>query len=149
MREYADTIKEIRKFNRFYTVSMGFLNTGYLDTEYSIAETRSLFEIYMHGKCFQSELVKILHIDKSYLNRIIKRFDKNGLLEKNKSHDDKRATYISLTEKGRRESEKLMSLTDCQIEHKINMLSMAECNKLSKAMNTIIAILEKGNTHGN
>ena len=32
------TINEIRRFNRFYTVSMGFLDSDYFDTEYSIVE---------------------------------------------------------------------------------------------------------------
>lgn len=141
---YDKTIHELRKFNRFYTVSMGFLDLEYLDTEYSIAETRILFEIKTYGKCIQSELAKILHIDKSYLSRIVKRFYKDGLVEKDKSDEDKRAIYISLTEKGRMETEKLIELTNIQIETKINKLSFDECNKLCDAMDTIISILAKG-----
>ena len=63
MNGYDKTINEIRKFNRFYTVSMGFLDSAYLDTEYSIAETRILFELKSYDKCIQSELAKVLHID--------------------------------------------------------------------------------------
>lgn len=39
MEIYSKTVNEIRKFNRFYTVTMGFLNSGYLDSDYSMAET--------------------------------------------------------------------------------------------------------------
>lgn len=144
MSGYDKTINEIRKFNRFYTVSMGFLDSEYLDTEYSIAETRILFEIKVYEKCIQSEIAKILHIDKSYLSRIIKRFYREGLIEKEKSDEDKRATYISLTEKGCTETERLIELTNIQIEAKINKLSFDECNKLCDAMDTIISILGKG-----
>jgi len=101
MDKYDKTINEIRKFNRFYTVSMGFLNSDYLDTSYSIVETRILFEIKIYGICVQSDIAKTLHIDKSYLDksylsRIISRFCKNGLVEKVKSKEDKRITYIAL-----------------------------------------------------
>lgn len=144
MSIYDKTINEIRYFNRFYTVIMGFLDLGYLDTEYTIAETRILFEIKAYDKCIQSELAKILHIDKSYLSRIIKRFYKDGMIDKDKSAEDKRATYISLTEKGRMETDKLIELTNNQIESKINKLSPEQCNKLCVAMDTIISVLGKG-----
>lgn len=144
MNVYDKTINEIRKFNRFYTVNMGFLDSEYLDTAYSIAETRILFELKSCDKCIQSELAKILHIDKSYLSRIIKRFYKNGLIEKDKSDEDKRATYISLTEKGCMETERLINLTNIQIETKLNKLNSDECNKLCDAIDTIISILGKG-----
>ncbi|MDE6853327.1 MAG: MarR family transcriptional regulator, partial [Lachnospiraceae bacterium] len=130
MSGYDKTIDEIRKFNRFYTVSMGFLDSGYLDTEYSIVETRVLFEIKVHEKCIQSDIAKTLCVDKSYLSRIVKRFFKNGLIEKDKSDEDKRATYISLTEKGSEETERLIELTDRQIKAKIDNLSLEECNEL-------------------
>lgn len=144
MGRYDKTINEIRKFNRFYTVSMGFLDAGYLDTEYSIVETRILFEIKMHKKCIQSDIVKTLHIDKSYLSRLMKRFYKNGLIEKVKSEEDKRATYILLTEKGSAETERLIELTNNQIRAKISNLTSHECNELCDAINAVISILGKG-----
>lgn len=141
---YDKTISEIRKFNRFYTVSMGFLDSGYLDTAYSIVETRILFEMKMHRSCIQSDIAKTLHIDKSYLSRIIKRFYKSGLIEKERSDEDKRATYITLTEKGNMETEKLIELTNNQIKVKISKLSSEECDELCDAINTVISILGKG-----
>lgn len=144
MGRYDKTINEIRKFNRFYTVNMGFLDAGYLDTEYSIVETRILFEIKMHEKCIQSDIVKTLHIDKSYLSRLMKRFYKNGLIEKVKSEEDKRATYILLTEKGSAETERLIELANNQIRAKISSLTSHECNELCDAMNAVISILGKG-----
>lgn len=143
MGGYDKTIHEIRKFNRFYTVNMGFLDSEYLDTEYSIVETRILFEIKMHKKCIQSDIAKTLHIDKSYLSRLMKRFYKNGLIEKDKSEEDKRVTYISLTEKGSVETERLIELTNNRIKAKINKLSSDECDELCDAMNIVISILGK------
>lgn len=144
MDKFEKTVNEIRKFNRFYTVNMGFLNLDYLNMEYSIVETRILFEIKMNGTCIQNEIAKTLHIDKSYLSRIIKRFYKGGLVEKDKSKEDKRATFITLTEKGNTETEKLIELTNHQIRDQISKLDSDECDKLCNAMNTVISILGKG-----
>ncbi len=149
MDRYDKTIEEIRKFNRFYTVNMGFLDSGCLDTTYSIAEMRILFEIKTHGTCAQSDITKNLHIDKSYLSRIVTRLCKNGLIEKDRSAKDKRITCITLTEKGTMETERLIDLTDDQIRAQIVQLNLDECEKLCNAMNAVITILGKEETSEN
>ena len=143
MEIYNKTVNEIRKFNRFYTVSMGFLSSDYLDSDYSIAETRILFEMKIHGTCIQSDIVKTLHIDKSYLSRIMKRFCKKGLAEKIKPADDKRVTKITLTETGKKETERLIALTNSKIQSRLTGLSHDECEELCKSLNTVISILNK------
>lgn len=143
MEIYNKTVNEIRKFNRFYTVTMGFLGSGYLDSDYSIVETRILFEMKIHGTCIQSDIVKALHMDKSYLSRIMKRFCKKGLVEKIKSDDDKRATKITLTEAGKKETDRLIALTNSKIQSQLTDLSHDECEELCKALNTVIAILSR------
>lgn len=143
MKEYEKTISEIRKFNRFYTVNMGFLNSDYLDSKYSIVETRILFEIKMQKTCIQSDIVKTLHIDKSYLSRIVQRLCTKGVVEKIKSDNDKRMTKITLTEFGNVETERLIKLTNHQIEKQIVGLDLDECKMLCTALNTVISILGK------
>lgn len=144
MDAYENVVKEIRRFNRFYTVNMGFLDSDYLDSDYSMAETRVLFELKMHGTCIQSDIVKILHIDKSYLSRLIQRFCKRGLMEKVKSEGDRRATKITLTPKGLEETERLIALIDAQIESQVKGFSLEECEKLCSSIRTMISILGKG-----
>jgi DNA-binding MarR family transcriptional regulator len=143
MHSKDKTINEIRKFNRFYLVNMGFLSSNYWGSEYSIAETRILFEIMTQGICIQSNIVKALHIDKSYLSRIIDRLCKKGLVEKKNAAYDKRAMEIMLTDKGKTESEKLIALTNRRIESQITELSTDECDQLCNALCTVMTILEK------
>lgn len=143
MEIYSKTVNEIRKFNQFYTVTMGFLSSGYLDSDYSIAETRILFEMNIYGTCIQSDIVKTLHIDKSYLSRMIQRFCKKGLDKKVKSDTDKRAVKITLTEAGKLETERLIALTNSNIQSQLADLSRDECDKLCKSLRTIISILSR------
>ena len=66
MDNRKETIDQIREFNRFYTVLLGFLNRNYLNTEYSVTETRILFELKQNRQMMANDLTDILHLDKSY-----------------------------------------------------------------------------------
>ena len=41
----ADPVIAVRRFNRFYTQTIGVLDKGYLGTDYTVAEGRVLYEI--------------------------------------------------------------------------------------------------------
>ena len=78
-------ITTIRSFNRFYTVMLGFLNQKYLGTKYSVTETRILFEIRSSDKVLAKDLCSKLKLDKSYVSRILAKFEnknKSSSLEK-------------------------------------------------------------------
>lgn len=137
------TVEEIRNFNRFYTVNMGFLNLNYLDSQYSTVETRILFEVKSRKFCTQSDIVKTLRIDKSYLSRLISSLCARGAIEKTRSDSDKRETRIALTELGLSETERLIELTDRKIQSQIEGLSVNERNQLCGALETIVTLLNR------
>lgn len=146
MTEHEKTIQAVRDFNRFYTVNMGFLSSEYLGSEFSVAETRVLYEIMQNegGICTQSDIVRLLGIDKSYLSRIISRLCAKGLVKKMKSKTDGRSVEISLTERGISQTNKLVEMTNLEIGKNIFRLGKSECESLCKAFETITGILGKG-----
>lgn len=139
-------IQEIRNFNRFYTNYMGLLNLGYLGSKYSAAEARILFELKLRRACTQSDIAKTLHIDKSYLSRIIRRLCAEGVIERVRSQADQRAVTLSLTEKGNGEAEELIGKTELRIDGQLVGLSAEECDRLCNALNTVVSILKRGET---
>ncbi|MCD8037918.1 MAG: MarR family winged helix-turn-helix transcriptional regulator [Lachnospiraceae bacterium] len=143
MGMYNEVCSKIRAFNRFYTVQMEMMNSDYLGSAYSVTEARILFEIKTHSGCMQSDIAKALHIDKSYLSRIIRRFSVKGLLEKQKCDGDKRAEKITLTRLGNAEADKLIELTNNRITSQISGLNQGECDALLAALDTVITILGK------
>ncbi|HMQ79757.1 MAG TPA: MarR family transcriptional regulator [Ignavibacteria bacterium] len=134
-------IKKMREFNRFYTDFLGSLNNRVLNSKYSPAAARILFEIGSKTDCTAGAIVSILNIDKSYLSRILKSMEKDKLISKRRSDADARSVYLQLTEKGRSE---LRSLEDevisrlCLLE---SNLTTAQCTLLSKNMEEIRTIL--------
>lgn len=143
MKSKITTIHRIREFNRFYTVLIGSLNRNYLGSEFTVAETRILFELISSDACVAIDLVNRLHIDKSYMSRIIKSFERKGLVEKKVSSDNKRFNIITLTEKGRKTVNELISVTNHQIADIIEPLTQAQCNEIVAAMDTITKYLRE------
>lgn len=137
------TIEEIRTFNRFYTVNMGFLHSDYLDSAYSMAQMRILFELKTCGRCIQRDVAKTLGLDKSYLSRLVKGLENKGLVEKELSAEDRRATELILTARGRAETDRLIALTHRQLQSQINGLSLEEQARLCQALRTVREILSK------
>lgn len=132
----------MRAFNRYYTNLIGVLDKGYLETQYSLTEARILFEISL-GKKNASEIIDAMRIDKSYLSRVLNKFEKNKLIIKSKSVKDSRASRICLTDKGMRDLNALNELADQQLEALLKNLSATERKQLALHMNSIIEILDQ------
>lgn len=104
----------LREFNRFYTRRLGVLNEGLLDSPFSLAESRVMYELYANGPAMPSELADRLDMDRGYLSRLIARLDEQGLLKSETSEADRRSRTIRLTRKGRASFAKLDAKSQAQ-----------------------------------
>lgn len=91
----------LREFNRFYTRLLGALNEGLLDSPYSLAEARVMYELYARGQATPSELAEALDMDRGYLSRLFARLDALKLLKSELSQQDRRSRTLSLSRKGK------------------------------------------------
>ena len=73
-------IREIRAFNRFYTDIIGLLNQNILDSTWSLAEARVIYEIFKGKSITATQIIEIMHVDKSYLSRLIKKLDRKSVV---------------------------------------------------------------------
>lgn len=138
MSENQQIIEEIRSFTRFFTVKMGILNPKYLNTEFSITEIRVLYELYEREDETAIHLSELLNIDKSYMSRILKKFEKNNLVLKKTSKVDKRLQILNLTPKGEIIVDDLINRTNFQISEMLRYISLEQSQIISSAMRTII-----------
>ncbi|MBV7273430.1 MarR family transcriptional regulator/GNAT family N-acetyltransferase [Clostridium sp. PL3] len=134
-------IKKIRRFNRFYTNVLGLLNQHILDSSYSLTEVRILLEIDKIDRCTANILIHKLDIDRGYMSRILKRFEKSGLITKENSIDDRRMVILHLTSEGKSILAGLEEKSNNQIQKLINPLTEDEEEKLVNAMNYVTRIL--------
>jgi DNA-binding MarR family transcriptional regulator len=134
-------VSEMRAFNRFYTALVGVLNRKFLDGELSLPETRVLHAIHIQEGITANEIVPLLHIDKSYLSKIIIRFEKKRLLAKKVSASDGRAYELRLTSAGRKVFEGYDQKSDEFVRQILAQLSEGECEELVGCMRRITEIL--------
>lgn len=134
---------KIREFNRYYLPLLSLLEHSYLKSEYNITESRILFEIYQNKGCNAKDIAEDLHIDKSYLSRILKRLSNKHLLIKRVSESDSRFHEIRLSEKGIEITENLIEQSNLQIKNVLGEISEAEAKKLIQSLETTMSILSK------
>ena len=100
-------IEALRSFNRFYTTRIGALDEGLLNTRYTLAQARVLFELGKRKGASAGELAGALGLDPGYLSRIVQGFRSAGLVSRKKSAEDGRRARLALTARGRRQFQTL------------------------------------------
>ncbi len=136
-------IDRIRQFNRFYTQFIGVLDKHILNSAYSLPEARILFEIYQQPGLNASDLISILNIDKGYLSRILKRFEKDGFLQKKVASHDKRVIQLMLSDKGLAEFKTLDRASSEQIQKIFEKFTFQEIQELIRQMQAIKDLITK------
>src|ERR1700728_1700841 len=94
-------IAAVRRFNRFYTQKLGVLSEAFLNTPFSLTEARVLHALAHRDGATASWLGHELDLDAGYLSRILRDFERQGLIVRSPSSQDGRQTFISLTPAGR------------------------------------------------
>lgn len=119
----ADQIADIQGFNKVYQNLMKQMDSAILEAGYTLTEKEVLFEISKTERCTANILIQQLHIDRSYMSRMIAKFEKQKLIEKTHSKTDSRIRYIRLTESGHREINQLNDIQNQQLGSIFNKLS--------------------------
>ncbi|HJR75217.1 MAG TPA: helix-turn-helix domain-containing GNAT family N-acetyltransferase [Luteimonas sp.] len=107
-------VAALREFNRFYTRKLGVLNEGLLDSPFSLAEVRVMYELCARGQATPSELAVALDMDRGYLSRLLSRLDEQGLLKSEPSAADRRSRILALSRKGKTTFAKLDAKSQAQ-----------------------------------
>lgn len=137
-----DSIKDIRYFNRHYVPAMRLLDQKYLDTPYTVMEADVLIEIGEHPGCSARDMVRQLHVDKGYLSRMLKRFETEGLLERNPSPTDGRVRELCLTHEGETYVADLVQKGVQAVDSAFSDASDAELAEAASCLGRVIQLME-------
>jgi len=151
MSDAERRISDVRRFNRFYTQRIGVLQEGLLDSAYSLAEVRVLYELaHWHDETDReatplspsaTRLAARLGLDGGYLSRLLRGFEEQRLIVRKPSPDDGREYIVSLTSRGRKAFAPLELRSRRQIAAMLAPLSVLERSRLAAAMTSIEQLL--------
>jgi DNA-binding MarR family transcriptional regulator/GNAT superfamily N-acetyltransferase len=138
---FDQRIAAVRRFNRFYTQKLGVLSEGFLNTPFSLTEARVLHAVAHRDGATATLLGRELDLDAGYLSRILRDFERQGLITRQQSPQDGRQTLISLTADGREAFEPLDRGSHMAVGNLLAPLAEAEQDRLTGAMRTIASLL--------
>jgi DNA-binding MarR family transcriptional regulator/GNAT superfamily N-acetyltransferase len=136
----------IRRFNRLYTRRIGVLQENFLDSSYSLAEGRVLYELAHRERPTAVEIAAALGLDQGYLSRILRGFSERDLVTKTPSPHDRRQSLLALTAKGRMAFAGLDQRSQQDVTGMIDKLPRIEQERLLGAMHTIERVLGEAPT---
>ena len=139
--DFEQRVGAVRRFNRLYTRRIGVLQDGYLQSPYSLAEARVLYELAQRERPTATELAADLGLDHGYLSRILRGFNERGFITKAPLPNDRRQSLLSLTVKGRMAFAPLDQRSQNEIAAMIGKLSATDQDRIVAAMHTIESVL--------
>jgi DNA-binding MarR family transcriptional regulator/GNAT superfamily N-acetyltransferase len=131
----------VRRFNRFYTRQIGVLRKNYLDSPYSLGEMRVLYEIAHRDARTASDIMRALDLDAGYLSRVLRDFEKKGLITRKPSAEDARQSQIALTARGAKTYAPYERRSQQNTGVMLDKLKPAEQARLVAAMDSIETLL--------
>jgi DNA-binding MarR family transcriptional regulator/GNAT superfamily N-acetyltransferase len=134
-------IATVRRFNRFYTRQIGVLRKNYLDSPYSLGEMRVLYELAHGGARTASDIGRALDLDAGYLSRVLRNFEKRGLISRKTSAKDARQSHLALTARGAKIFTPLERRSQDLVGGMLGKLKANEQARLVAAMTTIETLL--------
>lgn len=137
----ASRIAAVRRFNRFYTRHIGLLQNRLYHSPFSLTEVRVLYELAHREQLTASVLCRELALDPGYLSRMLRSFERLGLLARTSSPSDARQSLLALTAKGRRAFALLDARSQAEIGKMLESLSPPAQERLVEAMNAIEQVL--------
>jgi DNA-binding MarR family transcriptional regulator/GNAT superfamily N-acetyltransferase len=138
----GDDVAIFRRFNRGYTRLLGTLNEGLLESEFSLAEARVLYELATRKASRASEIGEDLGLDAGYLSRMLGKLERLGLMKRKASVEDGRAAELTLTAAGRAAFRKLNMRSDEQARGMLEGLGLAGRRELIGCMQRIEGMLD-------
>jgi DNA-binding MarR family transcriptional regulator/GNAT superfamily N-acetyltransferase len=137
-------VDEVRDFSRFFTRVLGVLDyAGRLESTFTLAEARVLYELARRERATVAELRTELGLSAAYFSRMISRFDQDGLVLRSAHDLDARYQQVALTEAGRVAAARLDRRAREAVTSLLADLSPARLGELTASLRTARALLSE------
>ena len=139
--DFDQRVAAVRRFNRFYTRQIGLLQESYLKSQFSLSQVRVLYELAHRERPTATELGRELGLDPGYLSRILRLFERRGLLKRTPSKADGRQSHLFLTARGQAAFAPLNTRSREEIGAMLRALRARDQIRLVDSMHAIEGVL--------
>ena len=139
-----DHVAAVRQFNRFHTRLVGALDDRLLASDYSLPQTRLLYEIAhasAESPLTAADLARDLGLDPGYVSRLVADLGRRGLIERRPDPTNARRRALGLTPHGRTVFAELDRAAAAEVRSLLAPLAAAEQAALTGAMRRIRRLL--------
>ena len=140
---FATRVGQVRAFNRFYTRHLGLLKEGLYGSRFTLAEVRVLRELIHGVELTASHIGETLGMDAAFLSKILRRFERDGLIQRSHAKHDGRQKVLSITPRGRRAFAPLEVRADEQVAELLKPMSGTEQRRLVQAMSVVQSLIDR------
>ena len=144
MEHSEQPVQIVRRFNRAYTRHLGLLDARHLGTEFGLTETRVLYELAHRRQLTATTIAQELKLDPGYLSRILRSFERRGLVRRTTSVEDRRRSTLALTPRGRATFRRLDALATAHVGRMLEALPGPRQAELVRALDQVHRMLEPG-----
>lgn len=138
----ARRVEAVRRFNRFWTRTIGVLEEHLLHSPFTLAEARLVFEIAHDPGTTASQLTDALGLDAGYLSRLLHGLEDAGVVERTPAPEDARRMQLRLTTAGEYAFGELNAASREEIARLLATLTEDDQVRMMKAMTDIEAVLD-------
>jgi len=139
--DFDQRVAAVRRFNRFYTRQIGLLQESYLKSQIPLSQVRVLYELAHRERPTATELGRELGLDPGYLSRILRLFERRGLLKRTPSKADGRQSHLFLTARGQAAFAPLNARSREEIGSMLRALRARDQIRLVDSMHAIEGVL--------
>jgi DNA-binding MarR family transcriptional regulator/GNAT superfamily N-acetyltransferase len=141
IRTEGEQISAVREFNRFYTSRLGLLRKRHLDGEFSLTESRILYEIGASPRMTASSLRSVLGLNAGYVSRSLALLTRRKLVRQTQSKQDGREKLLMLLAAGERVVAWLNQRSELQIQELLTNVNSADREVLLDSLAKVRSIL--------
>lgn len=138
-----DEVLPLRHASRELVRELGFLQARDSATSLSHSHCHALIEIEGRGSVAQSELPKLLRLDKSTTSRIVAELESRGWVKARSAPEDARARLLALTHAGRAKVAYVHREANTRVSRALETLSEADRRTVLEGMQIYARALER------
>ncbi|MDI6604558.1 MAG: MarR family transcriptional regulator [Thermoanaerobacteraceae bacterium] len=96
-----------------------------------------------HGKMKISDLSENLGLSNSTVSGIIDRLERQGLVERTRSIEDRRVVYVSITSEFKKNAKEQLNEIEKKFEDMMNKATPEELNTIFEGLNTLKEVMDR------